>query len=90
MSMYLSSISLAVPEADPADYTQIELIMRECILHSELDWVPTKLFRKTARLAYDVLLEMRAQSAGRDGMPGQWPDGMGPDPATDNVRFLSV
>ena len=40
MSMYLSSISLAVPEADPADYTQIELIMREGILHSELDGCP--------------------------------------------------
>jgi hypothetical protein len=61
--MYYSSISLAVPEADPADYPEIEVIMREDILHSELDWVPTRLFRKTARLAYDVVLYKRARPA---------------------------
>jgi hypothetical protein len=61
MSMYHSSISLAVPEADASDYSEIELIMREDILHSELDWVPTDLFRETARLAYDVVLYKRAQ-----------------------------
>lgn len=64
VSMYDSSIALALPEADPADYPEIEDIMRDGILHSTLDWVPTRLFRKTARLAYEVLQAMREESKG--------------------------
>lgn len=59
MSMYHSSIALALPEADPADYPEIEEIMRADILHSELDWVPDDVFCETARLAYEVVLAMR-------------------------------
>lgn len=60
--MYNKSVAEALPEADPADYAEIEDIMREDILHSTLDWVPTGLFRDTARLAYEVLLATRAQA----------------------------
>ena len=59
MSMYDESIALALPEANPADYSEIENIMRDHILHSELDWVPTDLFRDTARLAYEALSIIR-------------------------------
>ena len=62
--MYGQSIALALPGVDPADYPEIENIMRDNILHSTLDWVPTRLFRKTARLAYEVLLAMRVESRG--------------------------
>ena len=63
-SMYDESIALALPEANPADYAEIEDIMRYDILHSELDWVPSGQFRKTARLAYEVLIYTRDQSTG--------------------------
>jgi hypothetical protein len=63
MSMYAPSIALALPDADPADYEEIENIMREHILHSELNWVPTRLFTKSARLAYDALLAIREDEA---------------------------
>jgi hypothetical protein len=43
--------------------------MRDEILYSTLDWVPTRLFRKTALLAYEVLLAMRAQSRRTTEMP---------------------
>lgn len=69
MSMYGESIALALPEADPADYAEIENIMRDDILHSTLDWVPTGLFCDTARLAYDVLLAMRLQMRRRKETP---------------------
>ncbi len=69
MSMYGQSIALALPEASPADYGEIENIMRDLILHSELDWVPTGLFRDTAQLAYEVLLAMRAQPSGTTEAP---------------------
>lgn len=42
--------------------------MREWILMSELDWVPTELFQQTARLAYEVLLEMRTRPVGKAKM----------------------
>jgi len=75
MSMYHSSIALAVPEADPAEYPEIEEIMRADILHSELDWVPDDLFYETARLAYEVVLAARMQPAGGAktlrGVPGE-------------------
>jgi len=69
MSMYGESIALALPEADPADYSEIENIMRDETLYSTLDWVPTRLFRKTALFAYEVLLAMRAQSRRTTEMP---------------------
>jgi hypothetical protein len=64
MSMYGQSIALALPGVDPADYPEIENIMRDHILHSNLDWVPTDLFRDTAQLAYEALLFMRAEPTG--------------------------
>jgi hypothetical protein len=69
--MYGKSIALALPIADPADYAEIENIMRDEILHSNLDWVPTGLFRDTAQLAYEVLLAMRAQPIGSTETPGK-------------------
>jgi hypothetical protein len=59
--MYSETIAFVLPEADPADHAEIENIMRDLVLHSELDWVPTGLFRKSARLAHEVLLGMREQ-----------------------------
>jgi len=61
MGMYTESVALAVPQADPSDYLEIELIMREFVLHSELDWVPTELFRESAQIAYDTLLLWREE-----------------------------
>ena len=68
--MYTESVALAVPQADPADYAEIENIMRDLILHSELDWVPTDLFRDTAQLAYEALMALRAQQRERGEAPG--------------------
>jgi hypothetical protein len=59
---YAASIKAAVPQAADADLYQIEEIMRHDILHSTLDWVPKVQFRKTARLAYEALLEIRRTS----------------------------
>jgi hypothetical protein len=69
VSMYSESIAQALPGADPADYEEIENIMREHILHSELDWVQTDLFRETAQLAYELLLTVRTQQTGRTETP---------------------
>jgi hypothetical protein len=69
--MYTESIALALAQADPADYAEIENIMRNDILHSELDWVPTDLFCDTAQLAYEALLFMRTQSGGNTETPGK-------------------
>jgi hypothetical protein len=69
--MYGQSIALALPEANPADHAEIENIMRDLILHSELDWVTTGLFRDTAQLAYEVLLAMRTQPRRSTEVPGK-------------------
>ena len=61
---YAISIKQAVPNADIADLAEIETIMRQDIFHSTLDWVPAPLFDKSARLAYEVLLESRTRYAG--------------------------
>jgi hypothetical protein len=71
VSMYGQSIALALPGVDPADYPEIENIMRDHILHSTLDWVPTDLFRDTAQLAYEALLFMRAQPTGDAESPSE-------------------
>jgi len=71
MGMYTESVALAVPQADPADYIEIENIMRDLILHSELDWVPTDLFRDTAQLAYEAMIAMRTQQRERGEAPSK-------------------